>query len=78
MALRGYQPYIQKACGCTDEEAQGVEEMMRLQTGGVLDHLYPDEFDRVAKVALEALRILVAEDPEFASGFVAGRGKPTG
>jgi len=63
MTLRGYQPYIQAACGCPDKDAAAVEGIMRDRNGGVLDSLYPDEFKREARMAREILEVLHREEP---------------
>jgi hypothetical protein len=65
--VKGYQPYIQKACGCSDREVGAVEELMRLNNGGVLDALRPGEFDREARHALAVLQELRRVDPETAA-----------
>lgn len=69
MKLRGYQPYIQAACGCPDKDAAAVEGIMRDRNGGVLDGLYPEEFDSEAKLARRILEVLHREDPGLVSYY---------
>lgn len=61
--MKGYHDLISQATGITDEaELQEIEELMRLQTGGVLDHLDRQEFREIARIAVAARAILVAEE----------------
>lgn len=55
--MRGYSEQIVDACGCSVEEAQEVEEIMRSSVR-VLGELGAREFRQLARDALGALRIL--------------------
>jgi hypothetical protein len=62
-------PYIIAACGCHEEDAAAIAEIMLARNGAVLDvldlydPLKPGRFKREAKIACELLEILRAEDP---------------
>lgn len=60
--MKGYHPSISDVTGVMDErELQEIEELMRLQTGGVLDHLDKQWFKEVALVAVEARKVLARD-----------------
>jgi hypothetical protein len=54
----GYEGSIREATDCTAEEAAGIEELMRLESGGTLDHLTRAEFHELAEIAHQAYAIL--------------------
>lgn len=56
----GYSPHIISATGCSPEEAEAVEELMRLEEP-TLDHLPLLAFNELARAAYEALGQLRAE-----------------
>jgi hypothetical protein len=57
------------ACGCHEEDAGVVEQIMLARNGAIrdvldlYDPLKPGRFKREAKIACELLEILRAEDP---------------
>ena len=53
-----YKQMIIEATGVAEEQAAEVEELMRLATGGTLDHLRRGEFDALAREANEARKVL--------------------
>lgn len=58
MSDDGYRGMIVQATGCTYEDAAEIEELMRLSTGGTLDHLTRRKFDALAREAEVAVEIL--------------------
>jgi hypothetical protein len=62
-------PSIIAACGCHEDDAGVIEEIMLARNGAIrdlldlYDPLKPGRFKREAKIARELLEILRAEDP---------------
>lgn len=56
-----YRDLIIRSTRCTVEQAAQVEELMRLETGGTLDHLTHREFVALARRAEQARVVLVEE-----------------
>lgn len=59
--MSGYTELIIRATGAPGEDAAEIEELMRLTTGGTLDHLTRQRFDALAREAEAALTILREE-----------------
>lgn len=57
-----YRQMVIEATRCPEEDAAEIEDLMRLQTGGTLDHLRRGEFDVLARVAMQALVIVRKEE----------------
>lgn len=62
--MNGYRELIIQATGCPESDANEVEELMRLETGGTLDHLRRAEFKALARVAYNARQILKGDELE--------------
>lgn len=56
--LSGYQRDIVKATKCRPQDAEQIEEVMRTETGGVLDHLTASRFNNLAKITWEVVKEL--------------------
>ena len=56
----GYARYIVQATGCSVEDAEAIESLMRLDEP-TLDHLPLLAFNELARAAQEALAVLRAE-----------------
>jgi hypothetical protein len=56
--MSGYTHAIVTETGCTYKDAEEIEELMRLTTGGALDHLSKNAFGAKAREAEAALEIL--------------------
>ena len=63
--MSGYTESIIRATGCSEADAAEIETLMRLVTGGTLDHLTRHAFDSTAREAEAALEILREEDPAW-------------
>ena len=61
-----YQQMIIEALGCSEEDAVEIEELMRLETGGTLDHLRRREFNALARLGRDALAVFREEEEKGA------------
>ena len=59
--LTPYKQRIATATKLTDtDDIDAVEELMRVESGGCLDHLSARDFDREARISLQVLRAMPA------------------
>jgi hypothetical protein len=61
--LTFYRKTIIELTGCAREDARFVEDVMRSENGGVLDHLPRAKFKREALKALSQVPLMRAEFP---------------
>lgn len=57
-----YRQAIIEATRCPEEDAAEIEELMRLDTGGTLDHLTRRQFNALARIARDALAVFREEE----------------